>query len=80
MVRIEMGSLRFYTAPEDQGQMQEFSYAAYEDGIVERFHDRSDGEESYRFAPYEAILNGDFEPWNRSPEVREDAWRAVRCV
>lgn len=68
---------RFVTAPEDQGQIIEVSYAL--DGeaqmVVRRSVDRSTGRTYYAVARFQD-LHGDWEPWNEAPSL--EGWQEVR--
>jgi len=61
-----MKDLTYHVAPEDQGQMVEYAYAAdaEHDRMVRRVTDRSDGSVRYQVAD----APDRWEPWNRAPE------------
>jgi hypothetical protein len=81
-------SLKFITTPENQGQIVEVSYAVDsdhggEDRIIERCHDRSDGEVTYRRYVDPEFFEEDsanLEFWNGSPKLGEctDKWKEAQ--
>lgn len=75
-----MYGLTFLTAPEDEGQVIDVSYAACGDRIFSRSYDRSDGSTTYSVAP---ILSRDwrwYETWvacNGAPPIPNSRWRKI---
>ena len=66
-VTVDKNDLRFYVAPEDQGQIVEIAYAMTDDGdVVRRRRDASDRSETA-----EMFLAPDdvFDPWNGAPRL-----------
>lgn len=77
----------FVTPPEQQGQMVYESFASTSDLAVRRTTDRSEvpGHEVYECAAWGDLWDDTpegeevvFEPWNRTPDIPESAWRPAR--
>jgi hypothetical protein len=67
--------MKFYTPPENQGQIIEVSYAgAGSEGLVMQVVDRSDGSEYYRITPWTQKLAKWWDsigPWNEEPPTKK---------
>ena len=70
MIYIESPTV-FHTPPEYQGQAVTRSYAQHEEYVFERVDDASDGSSAVNVY---LGTEGDFEPWNRSPDLGELMW------
>jgi len=72
MIDAEIPSSPFHTPKKYQGQIVTRSYAQHEEYIFERVDDASDGSSAVNVY---LATEGDFEPWNRSPDLGELMWR-----
>jgi len=61
----------FHTPPKYRGQAQTLSYAQNEEYIFEYYHDYV---VDRGFVTVYLGTEGDFEPWNRSPDLGELMW------
>ena len=78
MTTTNFDDLKFQTAPEDQGQIVTYSYAAdWETGwIVRRRFDASDRTTSYEVADAAAV-QGEFSPWNGAGNLVDLDWAPI---
>jgi hypothetical protein len=58
-----INSLTFYTPPEENGQMIQYSFAQGDEEILVKVSDYSENSSYYKVVE----ISGDFEPWNSCP-------------